>query len=77
MDHIVNTHKAKTLLSQLLAKVENGETVIIARDGEPVAKLVPAVPKGKRAFGALRGKLTVGPEFFEPLPQDEAAAWEQ
>lgn len=76
MDEIFNTHSAKTRLSQLLAKVEAGHTVIIARDGKPVAKLVPIAPKGKREFGSLRGKLTVGPEFFEPLPEDELAAWE-
>ncbi len=75
MDQIVNTHSAKTRLSQLLARVEAGHTVIIARDGKPVARLVPFAPKGKRKFGALRGKLTVGPEFFEPLPEDELAAW--
>lgn len=75
MDQIVNTHSAKTRLSQLLARVEAGHTVIIARDGKPVARLVPFAPKGKRKFGALRGKLTVGPEFFEPLPEGELAAW--
>ncbi len=75
MDQIVNTHSAKTRLSQLLARVEAGHTVIIARDGKPVARLVPFAPKGKRKFGALRGKLTVGPEFFEPLHEDELAAW--
>lgn len=77
MDEIVNTHSAKTRLSKLLAKVEAGHTVIIARDGKPVAKLVPIAPKGKREFGSLRGKLTVAPDFFEPLPEDELAAWER
>jgi len=77
MDEMVNTHSAKTRLSQLLAKAEAGHTVIIARDGKPVARLVPVAPKGKREFGALRGKLIVGPEFFEPLPEEELAAWGQ
>jgi hypothetical protein len=31
----------------------------------------------KRQFGALRGVVSVGPEFFEPLPADELAAWDQ
>jgi hypothetical protein len=31
----------------------------------------------KRQFGALRGKFSVGLEFFEPLPENEPAAWEQ
>jgi prevent-host-death family protein len=77
MEKTVNTHDAKTHLSQLLAKVEAGETVVIARDGKPVAKLVPVTPKGKRKFGSMRGKIDIGPEFFEPLPEDELAAWEQ
>jgi prevent-host-death family protein len=75
-DGFINTHDAKTRLSQLLAKVEAGETVIIARDGKPVAKLVPVAPSGKRRFGALRGKLRLGPEFFTPLSEDELKSWE-
>jgi antitoxin (DNA-binding transcriptional repressor) of toxin-antitoxin stability system len=42
-----------------------------------VAKLVPIAPKAKREFGAMRGKIAVGPEFFEPLPQDELDRWGQ
>jgi len=76
MEELVNTHDAKTRLSQLLARVEAGETVVIARGGKPVAKLVPIVTKGKRKFGAMRGKIDIGPEFFEPLPDDELTAWE-
>ncbi|HUK10982.1 MAG TPA: type II toxin-antitoxin system Phd/YefM family antitoxin [Stellaceae bacterium] len=75
-DGFINTHDAKTHLSQLLARVEAGETIIIARDGRPVAKLVPIASAGKRQFGALRGKVWIGPEFFEPLPEDELKAWE-
>lgn len=75
MDELVNTHDAKTRLSQLLAKVEAGQTVTIARGGKPVAKLVPIAPPGKRQFGAMKGKFVIGPAFFEPLPEDELAAW--
>jgi len=74
-DEIVNTHEAKTRLSQLLAKVEAGHSVVIARGGKPIARLVPITPKVEPVFGALRGKLTVGPEFFEPLPEDELTGW--
>ena len=38
---IVNIHEAKTQLSQLLKRVALGDTVVIARDGMPVAKLMP------------------------------------
>lgn len=77
MDQIVNIHEAKTNLSRLLSQVEAGHTVIIARDGKPIAKLVLVSPGGKRKFGALRGKVTVGKEFFAPSPDDELAEWER
>jgi len=72
----INAHDAKTHLSQLLARIEAGETIIIARDGRPVTKLVPITSAGKHQFGARRGKVWIGPEFFEPLPEDELKAWE-
>jgi antitoxin (DNA-binding transcriptional repressor) of toxin-antitoxin stability system len=73
----VTIHAAKTTLSQLLARVEAGEEIILARGKEPIAKLVPFQPPTiKRRFGALRGVISVGPEFFEPLPEQELAAWE-
>jgi prevent-host-death family protein len=77
MDEIVTVHAAKTHLSKLLARVEAGEAITIARGKIPVAKLVPAVRKGKREFRAMRGKFNIGPEFFEPLPDDELDRWEQ
>ena len=48
----VNVREAKTNLSRLLARVEAGEEVIIARNGHPVARLV-AIPKDRSA--AIRG----------------------
>ena len=77
MRRIVTIHKAKTNLSKLIEKASEGDEVIIARGAKPVAKLVPiGVVKGKRQPGALKGKFVVGPEFFEPLSEDELAAWE-
>jgi prevent-host-death family protein len=74
----VTIHVAKTHLSQLLARVERGEEFVLARGRRPVARLVPYHPQAaKRQFGALRGTVSVGPEFFEPLPEDELAAWER
>jgi prevent-host-death family protein len=46
-DKLVNVHAAKTRLSQLVARAERGERIIIARNGKPVAQLGPA-PKAKR-----------------------------
>ncbi len=77
MDKMVSVHAAKTQLSKLLARVEAGEVITIARGKTPVAKLVPAVRKGKREFGAMRGKFSIGPEFFEPLPEDELDFWDR
>ncbi len=74
---IVTIHTAKTILSQLLARVEAGEEIILARGKTPIAKLVPfQAPATKRRFGALRGVVSVGPEFFDLLPEDELQAWE-
>ena len=76
MSETVTVHAAKTNLSQLLARVEAGEVIVIARDKVPVARLVPIAPKAARQFGSMRGKIALGPEFFDPLPEDERAAWE-
>jgi prevent-host-death family protein len=73
----VTIHEAKTNLSKLLQKVAAGEEVIIARGKQPVARLVAVgLVKGKRQPGSLKDTLRVGPEFFEPLPENELARWE-
>ena len=72
----VNVHEAKTNLSRLLAQVEAGEDVVIARNGKPVARLVGYQPKGRRQFGALKGKINIPDSFFDPLPEEELALWE-
>lgn len=72
----VTIHAAKTGLSRLLARVETGEEIVVARGKQPIAKLVPyRSPAPKRCFGALRGMVSVSPEFFEPLPPDELEPW--
>jgi prevent-host-death family protein len=55
----VNMHEAKTQLSKLVARVEEGEEIVITRAGKPAAKLVP-VPQekpGKRTLGVWKGKV--------------------
>lgn len=72
---IVNVHDAKTNLSKLLERAHAGEEIILAKAGRPYARLVPLPAEGKRRQpGRLPGR--VGPEFFEPLPDEELAAWE-
>jgi prevent-host-death family protein len=73
----VTIHAAKTNLSKLLARVEAGEEIVIARGKIPIARLTPIhAPPAKRQFGAFKGVVTVGPEFFEPMTEAELAEWE-
>lgn len=74
---VVNVHEAKTHLSRLLARAERGEEVVIARNGEPVARLVRyETDRGIRRFGSLKGRVVVDDSFFEPHPESELAALE-
>ena len=72
---IVNVHQAKTHLSRLLERVAAGEEVVIARAGNPVARLVPIQREEPRNPGLAKGRVTDA--FFEPLPADELDAWQQ
>ena len=73
---VVNVHEAKTQLSRLLVQVEAGEEIVIARRGQPVARLVRCKPRGKRQPDVLKGKTAIPDAFFEPLPEDELKLWE-
>ncbi|MYB53099.1 MAG: antitoxin [Acidobacteriia bacterium] len=73
---MVNIHQAKTRLSRLLVQVEAGKEVVIARARKPVARLVRFRDRGKRRFGAPRGRISIDESFFDPLPRSELAAWE-
>lgn len=70
----VNVQEAKTRLSQLLVRAEAGEEVVVARDGRPVARLVPIEAPAPRPVGFVAG--AVDSAFFAPLPEDELRAWE-
>ena len=62
----VNIHEAKTHLSKLIAE---GREVVIARYGEPVARLIPIGSNSEpRKPGSAKGKFEVPDAFFEPLP---------
>lgn len=73
---MVNITAAKTQFSRLLVQVEHGQEVVIARRGKPIAKLVPYRPRGRRQFGALRGRIALDDRFFQSLPETELAGWE-
>ena len=72
---IVNKHEAKTTLSQLVEQVENGEEVVLARAGTPVARIVPLRRAEPRVLGRWRGRVRMADDFDAPLPDDELAAW--
>ena len=72
-DSPVNVHEAKTRLSELLERVKAGEEIVLAKYGKPVARLVPYGPLGKRGLGFVAGH--VPNSFFQPLPEEELAAW--
>jgi antitoxin (DNA-binding transcriptional repressor) of toxin-antitoxin stability system len=60
----VNIHEAKTRLSELLEQVQNGEEIIIAKAGKPIAKL-GKLEKKPRQPGFLPAKYRIGQEFFD------------
>ena len=70
-------HAAKTNLSRLIQEALAGEEVVICRGDKPAVRLVPveASIQPERQPGTLRGKIRIGPAFFEPLPDDELALW--
>ena len=73
----VTIHAAKTNLSKLIARAQAGEEIVILKGRTPVARLMPIAQAGsKRRFGAYKGEFSVPDSFFDPLPEEELAAWE-
>jgi prevent-host-death family protein len=67
----MNIHAAKTQLSRLVEAAAEGEEIIIAKAGKPVAKLGPlSARRGKRRLGLLAGKLKIPADFDAPLPPE-------
>jgi prevent-host-death family protein len=70
-----NIHDAKTNLSRLIERVEQGEEIVISRAGKPVAKLVPlAAGVDRAARGSLRGKLVVAEDWDSDEVNEAIAA---
>ncbi|HWR76306.1 MAG TPA: type II toxin-antitoxin system Phd/YefM family antitoxin [Thiobacillus sp.] len=73
----INIHEAKTHLSRLLEQVADGEEIVIAKAGKPIARLVPLeAPPKKRQLGMFKGRLNVPDDFDTPLTDDELALFE-
>ncbi len=66
----VGVHEAKTHLSRLLRRVAAGEEIVIARSGQPVARLVPTAPVRERRLGRDRGLFELPPDFDASLPEE-------
>lgn len=71
----VNIHEAKTHLSRLLQEVEEGEEIVIGRNGRPIARLVPFSRTGRRQPGAWQGRGWIADDFDE-LPESILKAFE-
>ncbi len=71
-----NMHEAKTHLSRLAERAAGGEEIVIARNGKPVAQLVPAPARRPRKPGFWRGQVTIHDNFDDPLPPDIQEAFE-
>jgi prevent-host-death family protein len=70
----VNIHAAKTHLSRLVERVEAGEEIVIARDGRPVARLVPLRARTQpRRLGLLRAEIWMAPDWDSPEVNAEIA----
>jgi prevent-host-death family protein len=71
----MNIHEAKAHFSRLMRQVEQGEEIVIARDGVVIARIVPERQVTGIRLGRDVGKGRIGPDFDEPLP--EFAAYER
>ena len=72
---LVSVHEAKTHLSRLLRRVESGEEVIIARGGQPIARLVPVAELRRREMGFDRS-IVIADDFDAPLDDETLRLFE-
>ena len=74
-----NIHEAKTHFSRLVDRAHAGEEIVVAKDGEPWAKLVPIAPpvRAKRKPGGWPELASIPDSvWFDPLPEEELELWE-
>jgi prevent-host-death family protein len=73
---IYNVHEAKTHFSRILAKVQAGEEVLIAKAGAPIARIVPVHAPKARIPDRDKGRIWVADDFDAPLPDELLDAFE-
>lgn len=72
----VNIHEAKTHLSRLVDRAANGEEIVIARAGRPIARLAPLTEERQpRRGGIWKGKVVIADNFDDPLDEEFEAAF--
>lgn len=69
----LNLYEAKTQLSALVDSAAAGEEIIIAKNGKPLAKLVPFRERPQRKPGRFKGKIWIAKNFDDPMPDIEDA----
>ena len=74
----LNIHEAKTHLSRYLKRLAKGERIVLCMRNVPIAEIrpLPAPETKPRPLGLARGRFTVPPSFFEPLPDELLDAFE-
>lgn len=74
----LNVHEAKTHLSKYLAKLKAGERILLCKRNHPIAEItaLPEPPAHARPIGLAKGRFTVAPSFFAPLPDVLLEAFE-
>ena len=74
----LDMHEARTHLSRYVARLRDGETILLCRGNEPVAE-IRALPRARgklRPIGLARGQFSVPDSFFQPLPDDVIESFE-
>ena len=67
----ISVYEARTQLSQLLTRAEGGEEIAIARNGRPVARLVPIAVRPNRTPGRFKGQFVIADDFDDFTEQEE------
>ncbi len=75
--HQINIHEAKTQLSKLVEEAAQGEEIIIAKAGKPVARLMPLATNEckPRKPGGMKGQIWLAEDFDAPMSDEELALW--
>jgi prevent-host-death family protein len=78
MTLMLNVHEAQVQLAQLLERARQGEEIIIAEAGQPVARLVLIdKPIAPRVPGSGAGQVVIADDFDAPLPESILGAFER